>query len=201
MSVKNTDIRASKKTLRDNFKKLRKTIPREERDAYDERIAQKILNLWAFRETEILLIYVSGEAEVDTHRVIKESLRRGKRVGVPKCLDTSGNMDFYFIESLDDLEKGLFGLLEPIIEKCEKVEDYSRGLCILPALTFDLAGYRLGFGKGYYDRFLSVFQGKSIGICYECCLSEETLPHGRYDKKADLIVTEKRLIRPEGQIF
>lgn len=87
----------------------------------------------------------------------------------------------------------LGNILEPIKSKCEKLVNLNEGLCIIPALTFDEQGYRLGFGKGYYDRFLSRFKGDTAGICYECCISNR-LPRGRFDRCADVVVTEKRVI-------
>jgi 5-formyltetrahydrofolate cyclo-ligase len=99
-------------------------------------------------------------------------------------------MDYYYINSFDDLEKGAYGLMEPDINKCQKVTDLNKGICLVPGLVYDREGYRLGFGKGYYDRFLINFHGITIGICYSRCV-EQSLPRGFYDKPIDLVVTEK----------
>ena len=64
---------------------------------------------------------------------------------------------------------------------------------MVPALSYDLNGYRLGYGKGYYDRFLSRFAGDTVGLVYESCLCD-TLPHGKFDRRAGKIVTEARVI-------
>jgi 5-formyltetrahydrofolate cyclo-ligase len=101
-------------------------------------------------------------------------------------------MNFYFINSTDDLKKGAFGLLEPD-DHCKEVEDLSKGLCIVPAITFDKKGYRIGYGMGYYDRFLSKFQGRVFGLCYSFCISKK-VPHGKYDRKVSAIITENRTI-------
>lgn len=85
-------------------------------------------------------------------------------------------------------------MLEPVPERCRLVTDYSRGLCIVPGLCFDAEGYRLGYGKGYYDRFLSAFRGVTVGICYTAC-TQWRLPHGRYDRQIQLLITEKYIRR------
>ena len=100
-------------------------------------------------------------------------------------------MDFYFIKSPDDLEPGSFGVLEPAPEKCVKAYAFETALCIIPGLAFDMHGYRLGYGKGYYDRFLSAHPRLvKMGICYCSCTCNELI-HGRFDVSADLLVTEK----------
>ena len=103
-------------------------------------------------------------------------------------------MEFFFINSLDELQPGAFGVLEPDPSIHEKLADLSSGLCLVPAFSYDWQGYRLGYGKGYYDRFLSRFGGDIIGICYSDCV-QRSLPHGRFDRPVDLLVTEKYLRR------
>ncbi|MDR1628906.1 MAG: 5-formyltetrahydrofolate cyclo-ligase, partial [Oscillospiraceae bacterium] len=140
---------------------------------------------------------VSTAIEVDTHAIIREALERGKTVAVPRCVDGTRDMDFFVIRSLHELEKGSFGVMEPNPETCEKLPDYQRGLCIVPALAFDKEGFRLGYGKGYYDRFLSLFKGETLGLCYADCFSEKPLPHGKYDKRVSLVITENTILTTE----
>lgn len=188
-----TDIRQEKTQLRKKYKEIRKSLSAENKEIYDEKIKRKITQLWAYREEELILTYVSLDDEVDTKKLIKQALDDGKKVAVPKCVSGTRNMDFYFINSLNDLEQGAFGVLEPIVDRCEKLKDFSFGLCIVPALSFDKRGFRLGYGKGYYDRFLGKFDGKVIGICYFDCVCE-SLPNGKFDRNVTSIVTEKKVI-------
>jgi 5-formyltetrahydrofolate cyclo-ligase len=102
-------------------------------------------------------------------------------------------MDFFIINSLDDLEDGYFGVREPNPGTATKVTTTEKTVCIVPAFLFDEKGYRLGYGKGYYDRFLSKFGGKTVGICYEENI-RDSLMHGKYDRPVTLIVTEKRIV-------
>lgn len=193
MPINNNDIRAQKTLLRNESKVFRSTLTDDEKYRLDRKIANRLLNLWYFRENDLLLTYVSNQIEVDTKFVIQQAFEQNKRVAVPRCLEGTRNMDFYLIKSLNDLSKGSFGILEPSEAQCEKLTDFSGGICIVPALAFDPNGFRLGFGKGYYDRFLSNTHVKTVGICYDGCIFEE-LPHGKYDRKVSMIVTESRII-------
>lgn len=196
------DIRPVKNRLRNMAKEYRLSLPKSEKAVIDRKIENKFLNMWQYREAELIWIYVSTEIEVDTRYIIETALKDGKRVAVPKCINGTRDMDFYLIKSFSCLESGAFGVLEPKEELCERLEDYSSGVCIVPALMFDDSGYRLGFGKGYYDRFLAKFSGQTLGLCYNACLKDK-LPHGKYDRRVEKIVTQSKIIitnQPKGGI-
>ncbi|MBR6790278.1 MAG: 5-formyltetrahydrofolate cyclo-ligase [Oscillospiraceae bacterium] len=184
------DIRVVKRELRAGFKEARRAMKPEEQADKDCRILERLLQLPEYREAELVLTYVSTAIEVDTRALIERALADGKRVAVPRCTPGKIDMKFYLIGSLDELEPGAFGVLEPNPEKCRELRRYDKSVCVLPGLGFDLQGYRLGYGKGYYDRFLSRYPGKNVGVCYNICL-KALLPHGRYDKMVDVLVTEK----------
>lgn len=193
MSVLSNDIRIEKNALRDRSKAFRASLSPKEKKRLDSKIANRLLNLWHFRDTSLILTYVSNPIEVDTHRIINQCFAQKKTVAVPRCVAGTRDMDFFVIRGFDDLERGSYGLLEPIPFRCEKLLSADESLCIVPALLFDESGYRLGFGKGYYDRFLAQFPSKTIGICYDACV-EERLPHGKYDRRVHAVVTESRMI-------
>ncbi|NMP36846.1 MAG: 5-formyltetrahydrofolate cyclo-ligase [Clostridiales bacterium] len=190
------DVRPFKAELRYRFREKRKAMPPEEKTQLDQKIANRFMNLWQFRETQTLLTYVSTAIEVDTRYIIGEALKLGKTVAVPRCIPGTREMDFYIIKSFSDLKSGAFGVLEPDKGVCKKLTDLSSGLCIVPALVFDKFGYRLGYGKGYYDRFLARFKGSAVGLCYSECVIDE-LPHGKYDRATQLLITERHVINPE----
>ncbi|MCR4925439.1 MAG: 5-formyltetrahydrofolate cyclo-ligase [Clostridiales bacterium] len=191
MTIK--DIRPIKKKLREKYKNIRFAMTADEKARLDEKVFSRVVNSWAYRQQDIILTYVSTDIEVDTKAIIQRALQDGKTVAAPRCIDNTRLMDFYIIKSLDDLESGYFGVLEPKPEKCTKLSDFSKGLCIVPALCFDNKGYRLGYGKGYYDRFLVQFEGEIMGICYSSCVCE-SLPYGKYDRNVDILITEKTCI-------
>ena len=188
------DIRPIKTELRQKYRSLRQSMPREIKAQRDEAIAAQVRRLWQYQSNRILLIYVSTDIEVDTIRIINQALEDGKKVAVPRCVPDTRNMEFYYIDSVDELSPGMFGVLEPSVCAERLYQERDGGLCIVPAFSYDWNGYRLGYGKGYYDRFLSRFEGNIVGICYSDCV-QRSLPHGRYDRPVELLVTEKYLRR------
>ena len=191
------NVRKRKHELRARFKRFRAECPPELKKSLDKRLFERFASLEEYRAADVLFAYISQPIECDTSAIIADALEKGKRVAVPKCHKTSNEMDFYFIKSYDDLSPGKYGLLEPVPERCEKAVDFSCGLCLVPGLSFDLQGYRLGFGKGYYDRFLSDFGGTTVGICYSKCTMGE-LPRGTFDRAVDIVLTEKFSNRTGG---
>ena len=188
------DIRPIKTELRQKYRSLRQSMPKEIKDEKDTAIAGQVRRLWQYENNSILLVYVSTDIEVDTFRIICQAWEDGKKVAVPRCVPDSRNMEFYYIDSTDELEPGMFGVLEPAANPERLYDEKDGGLCLVPAFSYDWQGYRLGYGKGYYDRFLSRFEGNIVGICYSDCV-QRSLPHGRYDRPVELLVTEKYLRR------
>ncbi|HIS77531.1 MAG TPA: 5-formyltetrahydrofolate cyclo-ligase [Candidatus Merdivicinus excrementipullorum] len=188
--VTKPDIRLVKKELRDRMKELRRNLPPADKAAKDAAILNRVTALPEYQKARLLLTYVSTAIEVDTHALIARALADGKRVAVPYCIPGKTEMLFCQIGGMEDLSPGTFGVLEPNPELQPVLTDFSHSICILPGLSFDLQGYRLGYGKGYYDRFLSKYHGVNIGVCYNVCL-KPLLPHGRYDKMVAILATEK----------
>ena len=185
------DIRKIKSDIRQDSKVYRISLSENEKRSLDNIIFEKLISLESVIKAKTILCYMSTSIEVDTKCFINKMLEMGKTVAVPRCIDNTRNMEFYCITSLDQTEKHTFGVLEPIPQTCPKLRDFRNSVCILPGLSFDNEGYRLGYGKGYYDRFLSSYKGTKIGICYENCIKEK-LPHGFFDVPADIILTEKQ---------
>lgn len=192
MSV--TDIRPIKKELRAKYRALREAMPPEVKSQRDIAIANQVRRLWQYQRNNVLLVYVSTAIEVDTYRIIEQALSDDKIVAVPRCVPGTRNMEFYRIHTMDDLKPGAFGVLEPEPNPDNLMPEDTPGLCLVPAFSYDWNGFRLGYGKGYYDRFLSNFQGQIVGLCYSDCV-QRSLPHGRYDRPVELLVTENYLRR------
>lgn len=184
------NIKTEKDRLRKKYREIRRSYSEEQKKKYDSQILRRLLSLYQYKKSSLILTYVSKDIEVDTIMLIDRALNDGKRVAAPKCLAGTRKMDFYYISSLADLETSTFGVLEPIVEKCERVEDFSDSLCIVPGMSFDVRGFRLGYGKGYYDRFLTDYPGGTAGLCYSECV-KWTLPNGKYDRAVEVLVTER----------
>ena len=174
--------------LRAKYRKIRENLKPEYKKIMDIKILKKILFLKKYKDASVVFTYFSKDIEVDTHKLIMHCWKDKKKVAVPACEKETRKMKFYYINSFNDLEKRTFGLLEPIESKCEEVTDFSEGICIVQGFCFDHASYRLGYGCGYYDRFLQNFGGTTIGVCYSNCIVPR-LPHGRFDKPVDIVIT------------
>ena len=186
-----SNIRDVKNRLRAEIREKREALTTDEKAKLDQAICQQFRALASFRFAEILLAYYPLDEEVNVLPLIKEALALGKKVALPRCHD--GNlMDFYYITSLDDVESGAFGILEPK-DSCipYTVNEMRPAIMLIPALAYDKFGYRLGYGRGYYDRYVNHFVGVKAGLCYRAFFKDTPLPRGRYDMAVDYVVTEK----------
>ena len=138
-----TDIREQKNKLREKYKRIRREMRSDIKKERDEKILSRLLSLPAYKSCDTVLTYVSTAIEVDTIGLIKQALRDGKRVAVPKCVDGTRNMKFYIIRSLDDLEPGYFSVLEPVPKRCTVLKKPGSAFCVVPALAYDRDGYSL----------------------------------------------------------
>lgn len=174
--------------LRKKYRSIRENMDLKIKKIWDGKILKKLTILNKYKKCKTVLTYVSKDIEVDTFGIIKKAWEDGKQVAVPACDKDTMKMDFYIINSMDDLEAGAFGLLEPKKDICKKIEEVEDALCVIPGFSFDREGFRLGYGYGYYDRFLQDFKCTKIGICYNNCIVAK-LPHGRYDCSMDILIT------------
>lgn len=187
-------ITDKKTELRKKCKRLRLDMDRRERYRADKDIFDHTVKLIGTLKPERVFCYVSSPLlEVDTVGLIGYLIYKNVPVAVPQCVDGTRNMQFYFIENFDCLAVGAYGILEPDNNICRKAFSDAGTLCIVPGLSFDRFGRRMGFGKGYYDRFLEGFSGITVGLCYECCLSDE-IPYEEHDAVMDYVITENGCI-------
>lgn len=152
-----------KKTLRNQTIAAMKALPQTVKTQADEQLTQCLLELPAFQEAKTLATYLSFDHEVSTAGLIQAALQLGKRVCVPRTYP-QGRMVFVEYDP-DILEKTRFGLLEPN-EKGKLVEQSEIDLIHVPGVVFQSKGYRIGYGGGYYDRYLADFAGKTVSTIY-----------------------------------
>lgn len=185
------EIRKIKNDIREKYKAIRASIPPDKKVLMDERICNTFLSLATYRYSSILLMYSPKGSEVNVMPIAKKALEDGKKVAFPRCIAGTHDMHYHFITSLDQLERGSYGLLEPSedLPKYNR-EDNTPTACIIPAIVYDKAGYRIGYGKGFYDRYLGSFTGSKVGMVYSDCITDK-LPRGRFDLCVDFMVTEK----------
>lgn len=179
-----------KKELREFYLKIRNSMTSTERRNADGLIYERFINSLFFKNSDTFLVYISVRDEVGTENIIQYLLDNNKNVAVPYCYDKS--MDFYYIHSTDDLTEGKFGIPTVDIQKSVKVENSDNALCIVPAISFDNNGNRLGYGGGFYDRFLAKNNVLTVGLCYQRCICD-VLPTEETDIKIDYVLTETNL--------
>lgn len=174
----------SKKKLRKESLFLRSQVRNKE--VLERKIKEKILKNEKVLNSSSILIYVSKKEEVDTFKMIEEFWKLKKQVFVPKV--EKHDIVFYKIESFKDLTMGRFHILEP--NSKERYQDNSHSCAIIPGLLFDKDNNRLGYGGGYYDRFLSKHNIYKIGICFSSFLVDEIITNTN-DIKMDEVITER----------
>lgn len=191
-------VNEQKKLLRKVMLQKRKTLSDSETAVKNSAITEKLLELEKVQSAELILPFVSARGEVGTREFISKCLEAGKTVAVPRCIDGS-NMEFCVIHTFDDLEKGMYGIDEPK-QHCEiiKAENAQNSVLIVPALCFNPDGYRLGYGKGYYDRFISRYKGYTVGVCYSEFMTDD-IPVDEYDRCVDIVITEKQKGNDDGE--
>lgn len=183
-----------KQRLREERLAAREALSEQERSVLDDRITQKLLAISEYVEATTVLTYVSVSSEVSTRMFIECALRDGKTVAVPRCLP-GHCLEFVAITSLEQLVAAPFNLLEPAKDLPALTESQmNNAICIVPALLVDTKGYRLGYGAGFYDRFLSTYSGKKICLAYQQNLSKTMLPHTEFDVPVDMIITESAVL-------
>lgn len=180
-----------KSEIRRSKRALRKALPSDVRQRYSEQIALRVTLHPLFARCEFLFCYMACKEEVDLTLLMKAAWKSGKRVAVPRVL-SEGEMEFFEIHGFDELSPGYAGILEPMPNKIPvEVRDGQNVLVLLPGLAFDREGNRLGYGKGFYDRYLErhpSYHTMGIAFSTQC---EEKLPATPHDEKVDLIMTEK----------
>ena len=187
-----TPIKREKDVIRKDCSDRRNAIDKEEHRIMDEQICSLALSLNSFRYADVVLLYAPIKSEIDVMPLFYEAIKQGKRVAFPRCNVEDRTMKFHFVEKEEDMSPCAYGIREP--REDSPVFDPERyegnAICFVPGLAFDVYGYRLGYGKGYYDKFMNVFSGSTIGVVYADFILS-SLPRGKFDKHCNVMLTEK----------
>lgn len=181
---------------RDYRIKVQEKLSEMNDQAYRERsleIAQQLVQEPSIQKANIIAITLSNQPEVDTTFIIEELWKLNKYIAVPKCNPKDRSMQFYKINSFDETERAYKNILEPIPERTELVEKEQIDVMIVPGVIFDRHGYRIGFGGGYYDRYLVGFKGMRISLAFEEQLLNE-IPRESHDLPVHILLTDKNRI-------
>ncbi len=184
-------IKKDKDDIRKKYIDLRNSISVKSKAERDRKICKYAISLAGYRFADCVLMYAPTGSEPDIMAIAEDALKKGKKVAFPRCNTEKHTMKYHFVTSLDELIPDSYGIREPSenlpVYDPQSAED---AICFVPALVYDRKGYRLGYGKGFYDRYLSMFKGNTVGIVY----SEFIIPHvpiGRFDVMLRILLTEK----------
>jgi 5-formyltetrahydrofolate cyclo-ligase len=188
-----------KKTIRKTKLKLREQLAKE--DIYNKSrvITQRLIETDRFVSSNVIMCYINFKNEVDTNLIIKCCMDMGKTVALPRV--TAEQQDLKVItpyiisDAKNDLGKGSYGIFEPIPSKTLKIDSCDIDLVIVPGVAFDFRKYRIGYGAGFYDRFLKTTRPDclKVGFSFEIQIIDN-IPCGVYDIPMDMVITENRIL-------
>lgn len=191
-------VRDKKNAIRAEYKELRRAMDKDIKAERDRHICETATGLVSFRYADYVLLYAATEDEIDIYDIARVALERGKKIAFPRCRKEDHTMKYHIVESLDQLAPDSYGIREPSedLPVYDPESDTGSAICFVPGLVYDKAGYRVGYGKGFYDRFLSSFKGSSIGVVYSDFIMPR-VPRGRFDMKVDILLSEKGVKKSE----
>ena len=198
---------ADKASLRRYFSDLRRGLTPDERHAAEAAIYKSLFSLPVWRAASVVCGYISVRGELNTHPILERAAAEGKRIALPVTVTSAreGRMVFRALPNgdFDRLTPARFGIPEPD-ESCPALThaDLTNALILVPALAFDEAGYRLGWGGGYYDRFLDNLREADIpvatvGLVFSACRAE-LLPREDHDIPVHTVIDERRITHTHG---
>jgi len=196
----------SKEKVRKKAVETRDSIDEESRQQKSEEIAKKILEADWFKEADIVLSYHAFRSEVEVDALNRAVLTQGKKLYLPKTYVKEKQIRFFEITDLSKLKRGYQKIWEPTGEEPEfsfetVKEEQKKVLMIMPGTAYDARGYRMGYGGGYYDRYLNAHEAEWKMIDFMtgfAAFSEQKMiliPGERCDVKPDVIVTEKEIMQ------
>lgn len=182
-------MKEEKKRIRRDVLAVRDALPREAVAEMSQRICRHFSRLPLVENCHSVMIFLGFGSEVDTDYIIRWLWQENKRVLVPLCIPKTREMVIYPITDFVDLEPGYMGIREPKRDLPAAGKE-EIDLVVVPAVAFDRRGYRVGYGGGYYDRFLAGMDVPTVGLAFSCQMIPEA-PKGPYDQAVEGILTEQ----------
>ncbi|MBI5500112.1 MAG: 5-formyltetrahydrofolate cyclo-ligase [Deltaproteobacteria bacterium] len=186
------DLREAKRALRRRVIRARDAVDAASRDAWSEAIASRLMARPELQRARTVHLFAGFGSEVDTLRIVRRLLETGRRPVLPVVLRETWTMEHAVVSALDDLAPGFKGILEPAVS-CPRVGPGEIDLVIVPGVAFDRTGRRLGYGGGFYDRFLAACPAPRIALAFALQVVEE-VPCDDCDLPVDRVITEEEEI-------
>jgi len=188
---------ASKSGIRKNTLALRGQLPPETHDAYSRAISERLLKLPEYRQSGAVLGYMNFGTEFASEIWIRQVLAENKKLALPRVNHHTNQLDLFWVEDLEiQVAAGLWGIREPIVERCEQVTGPNEvEFALLPGVAFTRNGARLGYGGGFYDKLLASMAHRPalVAAAFELQIKEQ-IPQEATDVKVGWIITEQRTI-------
>lgn len=183
-----------KNLIREEILDIRSKLGKDEHEKKSEKIVNKLMTSEFYKNASNIMVYISFKNEIDTHEFIKKAIEDGKNIFVPITIPEGKRLKPSHLKSFDELEIGFYNILTPKEEFIRYKDPKTIDLIIVPGLGFDTSGYRVGFGGGYYDRFLSSLpETPKVSIAFDFQILDK-VPKESFDIPVDYIYTEKRAI-------
>lgn len=183
-----SELRIKYKLIRNNF------VGNVDKISIDEKICHHIINSRFFFDCDAVMLYSAIGSEVDLALLHTAAIKSGKRVAYPR-VESKGKMKFYYVDEYESMEAGAYGIKEPATgSEYVCLSSLTSPLIIVPALCYSHDGVRLGYGGGYYDKFLACFNGISLGVCYSDCIASKLITE-QHDICVNHIVTQDGFIK------
>ncbi|WP_002145724.1 5-formyltetrahydrofolate cyclo-ligase [Bacillus cereus] len=192
-------MREEKLRLRKQIIEHMNSLSEERYTTLSEQIAASLYAQKEWVEAKTIGITLSMENEVNTYPIIEKAWEEGKKVVVPKCNKGTRTMSFRKISNFNQLETVYMNLREPIPALTEEVNADEIDLQIVPGVAYTERGERIGYGGGYYDRYLVHYKGKALSLAYSFQMVEH-IPVEPFDKKVEKIITEKGTMVKNGLV-
>ena len=181
----------TKKDIRSQYIKKRDALSQEEVNVKSDKILYQLFNMTEYKDAKYILLYADYHNEVATNKIFEDARQRGKKIYFPKVFGQE--MEFYSVDSLEELRFGYKGIREPQENPIKRFfyKKQDTTIMIVPGVAFDMKGYRVGYGKGYYDKYLSEKKMIStFALAYAFQILEH-VPSDAHDIKMDQIITEE----------
>ena len=195
-----TETTASKQEIRQAAHQHRRNQP--DKDVISQNIVASFMGLPEFAAGKTVMFYVDVRDEVRTRQALPEALASEKRIVIPYCVD--GELELFHLESMDELEIGMYKILEPKPElrevEAKRLQPTDLDLIMVPGVAFDRNGGRTGHGKGYYDKLLEHAKPETplVALAFDCQIFSE-IPCEAHDIYMDKVVTESAVYEGRGR--
>lgn len=184
----------TKEKLREQMIKKLSALSSDKKKSIERLLCQHIIATPFWQEATTIGITISQSIEWDTNPIINTAWEQGKTVVIPKCFPKEKRLTFYHFQSYHQLEVVYYQLLEPIPSKSKQIAKDDIDLLIVPGLVFNQSGYRIGFGGGYFDRFLVDFPNKSLSLVSRVQLVDD-IPIESHDIPVQHLICEEGMIK------